>query len=114
VEGVQATWLALGLGALIVIVVQAAAVPLVSAIAAGGDIAAAALPWLRIAILGAPAILVSLAGTGWMRGLQDIVRAAALSGRRFRPGSAAVPAAGLRLQGLSGTGLRAQMVMGRG
>lgn len=77
-EGVQATWLALGLGALVVIVVQAVAPPLVSAIAggkAGGEaIAAAALPWLRIAIFGAPAILVSLAGNGWMRGVQDTVR----------------------------------------
>lgn len=77
-EGVQATWLALGLGAVVVIVVQAAAAPLVSAIAggkAGGEaIAAAALPWLRIAIFGAPAILVSLAGNGWMRGVQDTVR----------------------------------------
>ena len=73
-EGVQATWLALGLGTLIVVVVQAAAVPLVSVIAAGGDIAEVALPWLRIAILAAPAILVSLAGNGWMRGVQDTAR----------------------------------------
>lgn len=77
-EGVQATWLALGLGALVVIVVQVAAVPLVSAIAGGtggGEaIADAALPWLRIAIFGAPAILVSLAGNGWMRGVQETVR----------------------------------------
>jgi putative MATE family efflux protein len=81
-EGVQATWLGLGLGALIVIVVQAAAVPLVSAISGaqsggpeGGEaIANAAVGWLRIAILGAPAILVSLAGNGWMRGVQDTVR----------------------------------------
>ena len=77
-EGVQATWLALGLGAVIVVVVQAAAVPVVSAIAGGksggGDIAAAALSWVRIAILGAPAILVSLAGNGWLRGVQDTVR----------------------------------------
>jgi MATE family, multidrug efflux pump len=49
-------------------------VPLVSAIAGSRDIADAALPWLRIAILGAPAILVSLAGNGWMRGVQDTVR----------------------------------------
>lgn len=73
-EGVQATWLALGLGALIVVAVQAAAVPVVSAIASRGDIAGAALPWLRIAIFGAPAILVSLAGNGWMRGVQDTIR----------------------------------------
>lgn len=73
-EGVQATWLALGLGALIVLVVQLVAVPLVGVIAAGGAIAATALPWLRIAIVGAPAILVSLAGNGWMRGVQDTAR----------------------------------------
>ena len=73
-EGVQATWLALGLGVLVVIAVQAAAVPLVSAIAGSGVIANTALPWLRIAILGAPAVLVSLAGNGWLRGVQDTVR----------------------------------------
>ena len=73
-EGVQATWLALGLGALIVGVVQAVAVLLVPALAAGGDIAAAALPWVRIAIVGVPAILVSAAGNGWMRGVQDTGR----------------------------------------
>jgi len=56
-------------------VVEATAVPLVSVIAGSRPgIAAAALPWLRIAILGAPAILVSLAGNGWMRGVQDTVR----------------------------------------
>ena len=73
-EGVQATWLALGLGLAIVAVVQLAAVPIVSAIAAGGDIAAAAMPWVRIAIGGVPAILISAAGNGWMRGVQDTMR----------------------------------------
>jgi putative MATE family efflux protein len=73
-EGVQATWLAIGLGTLIVAVVQAAAVPLISALSAGGGIADAALPWVRIAIFGVPAILISAAGNGWMRGVQDTVR----------------------------------------
>ena len=73
-EGVQATGLALVLGAVIVVVVQAAAVPLVSVIAGSHDIANAAVSWLRIAIFGAPAILVSLAGNGWLRGVQDTVR----------------------------------------
>ncbi|ULE35931.1 MATE family efflux transporter [Mycobacterium sp. IDR2000157661] len=76
-EGVQATWLALGLGAVIVVAVQAFAVPLVSVLAGssdGGDIADEALPWVRIAIVGVPAILVSAAGNGWMRGVQDTVR----------------------------------------
>ena len=73
-EGVQATWLALGLGVLIVVVVQAFAGPLIAVIAGSPDIADAAVPWLRIAVLGAPAILVSLAGNGWMRGVQDTAR----------------------------------------
>jgi len=73
-EGVQATWLAVGLGTLIVAVVQVAAVPLVSALSAGGEIADAALPWVRIAIFGVPAILISAAGNGWMRGVQDTAR----------------------------------------
>lgn len=73
-EGVQATWLAVGLGLLIIAVVEAAAVPIVTAIAGSDGIADTALPWLRIAILGAPAILISLAGNGWMRGVQDTVR----------------------------------------
>src|SRR4051794_41423049 len=73
-EGVQATWLAVGLGTLIVAEVQIAAVPLVSALSAGGGIADAALPWVRIAIFGVPAILISAAGNGWMRGGQDTPR----------------------------------------
>ena len=73
-EGVQATWLAVGLGIAVVVIVEAAAVPILAVIADGGDIAETALPWLRVAIFGAPAILISLAGNGWMRGVQDTAR----------------------------------------
>ncbi|MGV0579719.1 MATE family efflux transporter [Mycolicibacterium elephantis] len=77
VEGLQATWLALGVGAVVVLAVQAFAVPLVSLLAGdadGGEIADTAMPWVRIAIFGVPAILVSAAGNGWLRGVQDTVR----------------------------------------
>ncbi|OBJ38753.1 MATE family efflux transporter [Mycolicibacterium mucogenicum] len=74
-EGVQATWLALAVGVLIVVVVQAFAPFLLTAIAgSGGGIAETALPWLRVAILAVPAILISMAGNGWLRGVQDTVR----------------------------------------
>jgi putative MATE family efflux protein len=73
-EGVQATWLALGLGVLIVVVVQVVAGPLTRVVAGDAEIADAALSWLRIAIFAAPAILVTLAGNGWLRGIQDTVR----------------------------------------
>lgn len=73
-EGVQATWLALGVGAVIVLLVQLFAVPLTNAIAGGGDIAAEALTWVRIALFGVPLILISMAGNGWMRGVQETRR----------------------------------------
>ena len=76
-EGVQATWLALGIGTTIVAAVQLTAVPLVSVLAGSGDggrIADAALPWVRIASLAVPAILIAAAGNGWMRGVQDTGR----------------------------------------
>ncbi len=74
-EGVQATWLALALGVLIVVVVQALAPFLLTAIAGSrGGIAETALPWLRVAILAVPAILMSMAGNGWLRGVQDTAR----------------------------------------
>lgn len=73
-EGVQATWLAVLVGLLILITVQAFAVPLTSAIAGGGDIAAEALPWVRIALFGVPLILIAMAGNGWFRGVQETRR----------------------------------------
>lgn len=75
VEGVQATWIAVGLGLLIVVALQLSAGPLTQVLAGGPTPAQrAAEPWLRIAVLGAPFILVSLAGNGWMRGVQDTAR----------------------------------------
>ncbi|QIS14308.1 MATE family efflux transporter [Nocardia arthritidis] len=70
-EGVQATWIAIGVGLLILAVIQLFAVPLIDAIAGGGDIAAQALTWARIALFGVPLILISMAGNGWLRGIQQ-------------------------------------------
>ena len=70
-EGVQATWLALGIGAAVAALGEVFAGPLTSALAGGaGPTQAAAESWLRIAIVGMPGILVVLAGNGWMRGVQ--------------------------------------------
>jgi putative MATE family efflux protein len=74
-EGVQATWLALALGAVVVLVFELFAGPLTRALAGGaGPVAAAGEHWLRIAGLGAPLLLVSLAGNGWLRGVQELRR----------------------------------------
>jgi MATE family, multidrug efflux pump len=72
-EGVQATWLALGLGLAVVLVFQLLAGPLTRALAGGGGVVAeAGEQWLRIASLGVPLLLVSLAGNGWLRGVQEL------------------------------------------
>ncbi len=73
-EGVQATWLAVGVGLLILIAGQAAAGPVANLIAGDAEIAAAAVSWLRVALFGVPLILIGMAGNGWMRGVQDNLR----------------------------------------
>ena len=73
-EGVQATWLALAVGLLVLVVGQLVAGPVARALGAEPDIAAGAEAWLRVALFGAPLVLVTLAGNGWMRGVQDTVR----------------------------------------
>ncbi|MFB7875300.1 MATE family efflux transporter [Nocardia sp. NPDC056064] len=73
-EGVQASWVGVAIGLLIVLVIQVFAAPLCAAISGGGDIAEEALTWVRIALCGVPLILLSMAGNGWMRGVQDVRR----------------------------------------
>ncbi|MEV0333704.1 MATE family efflux transporter [Nocardia sp. NPDC050717] len=73
-EGIQASWVGLAIGLAILVVVQVFAGPLCAAIAGGGDIAEEALTWVRIALFGVPLILLSMAGNGWMRGVQDVRR----------------------------------------
>jgi len=73
-EGVQATWLAIAIGACALGAGQLLAAPVVRALAGAGPVADAAISWLRIALLGAPFVLVTVAGNGWMRGVQDTAR----------------------------------------
>lgn len=74
-EGGQATWLALAVGVALLVVGQVVAAPVAAAFAGDdGAVADAAVSWLRVALFGAPLILVTLAGNGWMRGVQDTVR----------------------------------------
>jgi putative MATE family efflux protein len=73
-EGVAATWIALLVGALVVLAGWIAAPGLAGLLGGGGAVADAATGWLRIAVWGAPGILVALAGHGWMRGVQDTRR----------------------------------------
>lgn len=77
-QGVQASWLAVAFGVAFVLLVQVCAGPVAHILAGSGpesaEVAADAEVWLRIASLGAPGILLTLAGNGWMRGIQDTRR----------------------------------------
>jgi putative MATE family efflux protein len=73
-EGVQATWLAIAVGLLVLLLGQLFAAPVARLLAGDGAVAPAAVSWLRIALFGAPFVLVTMAGNGWMRGVQDTAR----------------------------------------
>jgi putative MATE family efflux protein len=70
--GVQATWLAIGMGIAVTIAIELLAAPAVHLIAGGATPAAGeGLDWIRIAALGSPFVLVTAAAQGWLRGFQD-------------------------------------------
>lgn len=70
-EGVQALWLAAGIAVVLAALGAVFAAPMVEALGAEGEIRIHALTYFRISLLGLPAMLISMAGTGYLRGLQD-------------------------------------------
>jgi putative MATE family efflux protein len=72
-QGVQGMWLALGIGLGVAALGLALAPQAVALMGATGAVAANALVYLRISLFGVPALLVALAGTGYLRGRQDTV-----------------------------------------
>ncbi len=70
-QGIDGIWLALLLGASVVAVVLPTAPTLVDLFGASHTAAPYATTYLRISALGIPAMLVVLAATGVLRGLQD-------------------------------------------
>ena len=70
-QSVQSMWLALLLAAGLMVLGWVFADPLVRALGARGEVRVAALLYLRVSLLGLPALLVTLAGTGYLRGRQD-------------------------------------------
>ncbi|MFF3084926.1 MATE family efflux transporter [Streptomyces nojiriensis] len=70
-QGIDGIWLALLLGAAVVAVVLPATPSLVSLFGASDTVAPYAVTYLRISALGIPAMLMVLAATGVIRGLQD-------------------------------------------
>ena len=70
-QGIDSLWLAVGLGLALMAVGLAVAPGVVRAMGASARIRPDALTYLRISLIGAPAVLIALAGTGYLRGCQD-------------------------------------------
>jgi putative MATE family efflux protein len=70
-RGLDGIWLAAGLGLTLTGLGLAFAPLIVDAMGASARVRPEALTYLRISVLGAPMVLVALAGAGYLRGLQD-------------------------------------------
>ncbi|MFV2171965.1 MATE family efflux transporter [Actinomadura sp. LOL_016] len=70
-QGIDGMWLALAIGAAIVVAAWSLVPEIVDAFGASADVAPYAETYLRVSLLGIPSMLVVLAGTGVLRGLQD-------------------------------------------
>ena len=70
-QGVQGIWLAASLSLAVAGVLYLTAPLLVGWLGAEGAVRANALVYLRISTFGLPALFVTMAGTGYLRGLQD-------------------------------------------
>lgn len=69
---VQASWLALALGAIMLSVGGVWGHRVLVLLGGSGEVLEHAWVYLRISLLGVPALLLTLAGTGYLRGLQDM------------------------------------------
>ncbi|MBV8065056.1 MAG: MATE family efflux transporter [Actinobacteria bacterium] len=70
----QALWLSLGIGLLLVVVLEAVGAPLLRGLGGHGQSGHDALVYYRIAAVGLPAALVALAGQGYLRGVSNLRR----------------------------------------
>ncbi|MDX6702535.1 MAG: hypothetical protein QOF26_2761, partial [Baekduia sp.] len=68
----QALWLALAIGAAMVVVIVALAGPLMTLVGGSGHVADLAARYLRISALGLPCALIALAAQGYLRGVGDL------------------------------------------
>jgi putative MATE family efflux protein len=66
----QALWLAIAIGALLTVLGVTLAGPIADLLQAHGSVAEHATTYIRISALGAPFVMIMLAGQGWARGVQ--------------------------------------------
>lgn len=90
-EGVQATWVALGVGLLLAATVWGFAHPIAMFLTNDPATADMAVRWMRVAALAIPLTLIIMAGNGWLRGIQNTKLPFYLTLCGLVPGAVALP-----------------------
>lgn len=90
-EGVQATWVGLGVGLVIAAAIWVLAEPIALVLSGDATTAAASAQWLHIAAFAIPLTLVVMAGNGWLRGVQDTRRPLWFTLAGVIPGAVLIP-----------------------
>lgn len=110
-EGVQATWVAVGVGLVLAILMWLFAGVFASWLTGNPETAKGTAQWLRIAAIAIPFTLITMAGNGWMRGVQDTRKPLYFTLAGMIPGASAVPIF-VHLWGLQGSALATVLGMG--
>ncbi len=90
-EGVQATWVALAVGVVLLGAVSFLASPIARWLTSSAEVAGLAASWLRVASWAIPLTLVEMAGNGWLRGVQDTKKPLYFTLAGLIPGAITVP-----------------------
>jgi len=90
-EGVQASWVGLGVGLLLAGIVWLFAEQIGLALSDDAATAAAAAQWLHIEAFAIPLTLLIMAGNGWLRGVQDTRRPLYYTLAGVIPGAILIP-----------------------
>ena len=97
-QAVQGLWLAAAIGVVVTVVVVVLAGPIVELLGGTGAVRTNALVYLRISAIGIVPQLLTFAGTGYLRGLQD-TRTPLARGAGWPPGPARARRRGLTSPG---------------
>lgn len=110
-EGVQATWVAVGVGMILATIMWLFAGVFATWLTGNPETAKGTAQWLRIAAFAIPLTLVEMAGNGWMRGVQDTRKPLYFTLAGMIPGAIAVPIF-VHFWGLPGSAAATVMGMG--
>ena len=90
-EGVQATWVALGVGFALATIIWLFAQPIALALTNDAATAQESARWMHVSAFAIPLTLIIMAGNGWMRGVQNTRLPFLLTLCGLIPGAIALP-----------------------